>query len=419
MASKSFQQIQWELDFLSNEKIQSLSYKSDSIFLKEMNGIYNIIRKNGEQKIHEMLNRKHQSAINFFKPIIPNIQKKIIHTETIQLINIIDEIDSMVLPFSLFFIKIEKLDSNIKNHKLMKSFLFDISNNIKKKEINQKSAEFDRLVADIKSQLKFFDYLNQYNNLKDIYPSLKNEINQLIKSNKNNYDDLILHIQKFLPKIQLLTNEIKKINNDVKCHIIMKNFLHNLHQNINTVNFDFFQSQFYIKLKESQNDIRYHKGWKVGDYHCYGNSVVLDTTTGLYWYQTNITAISYKNAKDKLKMFNESNHHNFNNWRIPKSSECCFHANAIDAGFFAHQYFWTDTKANLFQLINELFGLCQIRFKKNWWFFLIFIPFFILFDFAILIFSKKYLCFNIANKRGIVNKAECSYHIMIVSGKKR
>lgn len=407
------------LDFLSNQKIQCYSYKDNTNFLIEMNGIYSNIRKDGEQKIYQMLNNKHRSAIDFFKPIIPNIKKKIDNTDTLQLINIINEIDSIVSDFSNFLLKIKSIDNRTKEHKLMKHFLFDVSNHIKKSEVHQKSSEFDRLVIDIKSQFNFFDYLSHYDNLKNTYPNLKNEINQLIKSrDNNNYDDLTVYAQKYLPQIQVLNDEILKLSNEIKSHILMRDFIKNLYQNLNTISLDFWQSQFTKKLKECQEDIRYHQGWRVGEYHCYGNGVILDTKTNLYWYQTNLTSSSKQDVENKIMMFNKNLHHNINSWRIPTIDECHFHANAGHAGFLAHQYFWTDTRANFFYLISELFNLCKARFNENWWLFIIFSIFFILFDFVVLLFSKKYLCFGILNKASIVNKKAASYQIMIIAGKK-
>lgn len=407
------------LDFLSNQKIQCHSYKDNTNFLIEMNGIYSNIRKDGEQKIYQMLNNKHRSAIDFFKPIMPNIKKKIDNTDTLELINIIDEIDGIVSNFSNFLLKIKSIDNRTKEHKLMKHFLFDVSNHIKKSEVHQKSSEFDKLVIDIRSQFNFFDYLSHYDNLKNTYPNLKNEINQLIKSrDNNNYDDLTVYAQKYLPQIQVLNDEILKLSNEIKSHILMRDFIKNLYQNLNTISLDFWQSQFTKKLKECQEDIRYHQGWRVGEYHCYGNGVILDTKTNLYWYQTNLTSSSKQDVENKIMMFNKNLHHNINSWRIPTIDECHFHSNAGNAGFFVHQYFWTDTKANFFHLVAELFNLCKTRFNENWWLFIIFSIFFILFDFVVLLFSKKYLCFGILNKASIVNKKAASYQIMIIAGKK-
>lgn len=419
MSNISFAYVNKKLDSLGNQKIQSRTYKENTAFLIEMRNVYSVIREDYEKIIYQMLNNKHQPAIDFFKPIMPNIKRKIEYTDTLQLVHIVDEIDSIVSGFSDFLIKIKSIDDDIKEHKLMKSFLLNVSNYIKKSEVNQKSSEFDALVIDIRSQLNFFNCLNKFDILKNIYPNLRIEINQLIKSQKsNNYDDLTSYVKKYFPRIQTFTNEVSKLNNEIATHILMRGFIKNLRKNLNTTSFEFWQSQFTKKLKECQEDIRYHQGWRVGDYHCYGNGVILDTKTNLYWYQTNLTALSKQEANNKVAMFNKDLHHNMNSWRIPTVDECHFYSNSHNAGFLVHQCFWTNTKANFYYLIAELFRLCQKRFKKNWWMFLVFSIFFILFDIITLIFSKKYLCFNILTNAKIVNNKEALLHIMIVAGKK-
>lgn len=419
MSKTTFYFVQQELDFLSNQKIQSPSYKESTKFLTEMNGIYDIIRKDGVQKIYQMLNHKHKSAVDFFTTISPNIKSKIERTDTLQLINIIDEIDGIVSGFSNILKKIERLDNVTKNHKLMQSFIADIKHNLKKKDIDKKSAELDVLVIDIHSQVAFFDYLKQYDGLKNTYPMLRNEINHLIKTNRgNNYGNIHNRVINHFPQIQGLTNQINGLDKEIESHPIMQPFLANLKQGLNTENVAIWQSEFLVKLQQCQDDVRYHQGWRVGDYHCYGNGVILDTKTNLYWYQSSSTASSHQNAINTIAQFNQKNHHNITTWRLPKVDECKFYQNALNVGFLTHQYFWTDTKASMSDLLSELASICKLRWQKNWAVFLIFCLFFIVIDFLALLMSNKHLCFSIGNSnKEIINKKDAQYFITIVSGK--
>ena len=216
---------------------------------------------------------------------------------------------------------IHRLPEKIKKHTLMTSFLAELKNNLTAENIDQWNTLFNATVDNINSRFSLSAILKRYQSLKNIYPALKSEIKAKISQNQgNNLTGLANYCEKKLSKIQQLTDSIHRLPEKVKKHNLMTSFLAELKGNLTTKNFDQWNTKYHAKIIEYQAEIRHSEGWDMGDYHCYGDGVIYDKRTELYWYVAHNHAY-FSQAGEIIAKLNKRQYHGFNNWRLPSNAE--------------------------------------------------------------------------------------------------